>query len=263
MSETPQGPVEIEQTSEVRPMPKGLLLGGVAVVGVIVLMGSFILSGGSKSEGGDAAPFADEPEVLAGDAEAESGPGEAPAGARPEASPVTLDVRDDVPIGVADLEPIPVVPWVDEQTQLEARLATVEQDLERLRQRHAVVAADLDTLVAGEPWAQAEAVRIADDSAFETVEVQAERLESLERRLSRLEAAQRTRAAATAPPFQLVAIDWWNGEPYATLRSQGRYTRIQEGESVSGWALERIDATGREAAFRQADRVVRLTAQGG
>jgi hypothetical protein len=72
---------------------------------------------------------------------------------------VTLDA---MPIGLADPEPIPVAPWMDEQTRLEARLATVEQDLERLRQRHAVVAADLDTLVAGEPWAQAEAVRVAD-----------------------------------------------------------------------------------------------------
>jgi hypothetical protein len=105
---------------------------------------------------------------------------------------VTLDA---MPVGLGDPEPIPVAPWVDEQTQFEERLATVEQDLERLRQRHAVVAADLDTLVAGEPWAQAEAVRVADDSALEAVEAQAERLQSLEGRLSRLEAAQRARAA--------------------------------------------------------------------
>ena len=219
MSETTQGPVEVDEIRTKRPMPKGLLLGGVAVLGVIVLMGSFILSGGSKSEGGEGVVFADDPETLAGDVEAEPGPGRAPADAGPEASPVSLDA---MPVGLADPEPIPVAPWVNEQTQLEARLATVEQDLERLRQRHAVVAADLDTLVAGEPWMQAEAVRVADDSALEAVEVQAERLQLLEGRLSRIEAAQRTRAAAAAPPFQLVAIDWWNGEPYATLRSQGR-----------------------------------------
>jgi hypothetical protein len=260
MSDTTQGPVESYESRTTRPMPKGLLLGGVAVLGVIVLMGSFILSGGSRSDGGDAAGFADDPQALAGDVEAEPGPGRATTDVGLEAPPVGLD---GVPIGVADPEPTPVLPWEDEQARLEARLATVEQDLERLRQRHAVVAADLDTLVAGEPWAQAEAVRVADPAALEAVEDQAERLQSLEGRLSRLEAAQRARAAATAPPFHLVAIDWWNGEPYATLRSQGRYTRIQEGESVSGWALERIDATRREAAFRQADRVVRLTAHGG
>jgi hypothetical protein len=260
MNETTHGPVEIDESRTTRPVPKGLLLGGVAVLSVIVLMGSFILSVDSRSEGGEAAAFADDPKALAGDVEAEPGPGRAPADAGPEASPVSLDA---MPVGLGTPEPIPVAPWVDEQTQLEARLATVEQDLERLRQRHAVVAADLDTLVAGEPWAQSEAERVADPSALEAVEAQAERLQSLEGRLTRLEAAQRTRAAAVAPPFQLIAIDWWNGEPYATLRSQGRYTRIQEGESVSGWALERIDATRREAAFRQADRVVRLTAQGG
>ena len=260
MSDTTQGPVEIDESRSTRPMPKGLLLGGLAVLGVIVLMGSFILSGGSTSEGGDAVAFAGDPEALAGDVEAEPWPGRAPADLEPEASPVTLD---GVPIGVADLEPIPVAPWEAEQTRLDARLAIVEQDLERLRQRHAVVAADLDTLVAGEPWTQAAAERVADPSTLEALEAQAERLQSLEGRLSRLEAAQRARAAATAPPFHLVAIDWWNGEPYATLRSQGRYTRIQEGESVSGWVLERIEAARREAAFRQADRVVRLTAQGG
>ena len=260
MSDTTQGPAEIDESRTTRPMPKGLLLGGVGVLGVIVLMGSFILSGDSRSEGGEAATFADDPQALAGDVEAEPGPGRAPADLGPDASPLTLD---GVPIGLADLEPIPVAPWMDEQTRLEARLTTVEQDLERLRQRHAVVAADLDTLVAGEPWTQAEAVGIPGPSALEAVEAQAERLQSLEGRLSRLEAAQRTRAAAVAPPFQLIAIDWWNGEPYATLRSQGRYTRIQEGESVSGWVLERIDATRREAAFRQADRVVQLTVQGG
>jgi hypothetical protein len=257
MSDTTQGPVEIDESRSMRPMPKGLLLGGLAVLGVIVLMGSFILSGGSRSEGGEATAFADDLQALAGDVEAEPGTDRVPADLGPDASPLALN---RLPVGLADPEPIPVVPWEDEQTRLEARLAIVEQDLERLRQRHAVVAADLDTLVAGEPWAQAEAVRVADPSVLEA---HAERLQSLEGRLSRLEAAQRTRAAAAAPPFQLVAIDWWNGEPYATLRSQGRYTRIQEGESVSGWALERIDATGREAAFRQADRVVRLTAQGG
>jgi hypothetical protein len=170
---------------------------------------------------------------------------------------------DAMPVGLGTPEPIPVAPWVDEQAQFEERLATVEQDLERLRQRHAVVAADLGNLVAGEPWAHAEAMRVADDSALEAVEAQAEHLELLEGRLSRLETEQRARTTVAAPPFQLVAIDWWNGEPYATLRSQGRYTRIQEGESVSGWALERIDAARSEAAFRQADRVVRLTAQGG
>jgi hypothetical protein len=257
MNETTHGPVEIDESRTTRPVPKGLLLGGVAVLSVIVLMGSFILSVDSRSEGGEAAAFADDPKALAGDVEAEPGPGRAPADAGPEASPVSLDA---MPVGLGTPEPIPVAPWVDEQTQFEERLATVEQDLERLRQRHAVVAADLDTLVAGEPWAQAEAVRVADPSVLEA---QAERLQSLEGRLSRLETEQRARTVAAAPPFQLVAIDWWNGEPYATLRSQGRYTRIQEGESVSGWALERIDATRREAAFRQADRVVRLTAQGG
>jgi len=260
MNETTHGPVEIGESRTTRPMPKGLLLGGVAVLGVIVLMGSFILSSGSTSEGGDAAAFADDSQALAGDVEAESGPGRATTDVGLEAPPVVLD---GVLIGVADLEPIPLLPWEDEQARLEARLTVVEQDLERLRQRHAVVAADLDTLIAGEPWAQVEAVRLADPAALEALETEAERLQSLEGRLSRLEAAQRTRAAATAPPFHLVAIDWWNGEPYATLRSQGRYTRIQEGESVSGWALDHIDATRREAAFRQADRVVRLTAQGG
>jgi len=260
MSDTTHGPVESDEGRTTRPMPKGLLLGGVGLLGVIVLMGSFILSGGSKSEGGDAAALADGPQALAGDVEAEPGPGRATTDVGLEAPPVALD---GVPIGVADLEPIPLLPWEDEQARLEARLTVVEQDLERLRQRHAVVAADLDTLIAGEPWAQVEAVRLADPAALEALETQAERLQSLEGRLSRLEAAQRTRAAATAPPFHLVAIDWWNGEPYATLRSQGRYTRIQEGESVSGWALDHIDATRREAAFRQADRVVRLTAQGG
>ena len=256
MSDTTHGPVDIDESRTTRPMPKGLLLGGVAVLGVIVLRGSFILSGGSKSEGGEGVAFADDPEALAGDVEAEPGPGRAHDDLGPEASPVSLDA---MPVGLGDPEPIPVAPWMDEQTQFEERLATVEQDLERLRQRHAVVAADLDTLVAGEPWAQAEAAHVADPSALEA---QAEHLQLLEGRLSRLEAAQRARAAA-GPPFELVAIDWWNGEAYATLRSQGRYTRIQEGESVSGWVLERIDAARREAAFRQADRVVRLTAQGG
>ena len=76
MSDTTQGPVEIDESRSTRPMPKGLLLGGLAVLGVIVLMASFILSGGSKSAGGGAAGFADDPETLAGDVEAEPGAGQ-------------------------------------------------------------------------------------------------------------------------------------------------------------------------------------------
>jgi hypothetical protein len=57
MNETTHGPVEIDESRTTRPMPKGLLLGGVAVLGVIVLMGSFILSGGSKIRGGRRRPL--------------------------------------------------------------------------------------------------------------------------------------------------------------------------------------------------------------
>ena len=257
MSEASQGPVELDETRRTRPMPKGLLLGSLALLGLMVVLAPFVLSSGSQSGTPEVPALVDDAGTLAGGVVTETEQGRAPSDTGPEVPPNT------VPVGLADPEPGPAAPWVDEQNRLEARLASVEQAVERLRQRQAVVAADLDTLVAGEPWAQAEAARGADPAALQAVEDQAERLQSLEGRLGRLEAAQRTRAAAAAPPFELVAIDWWNGEPYATLHSQGRYTRIQEGESVSGWALDRIDATRREAAFRQADRVVRLTAQGG
>lgn len=253
----PSGPGPIEESQTTRPVPKGVLIGGVALLGVMVVLGSLMLSGGSEEA---PTPFHDAPEALAGDAEA--------GAAQP--APEEPTVGDDFfPIGLADPQPAPVAPWVGEQTRIEDRLEVLEQDLERLRQRHAVVAADLDTLVAGEPWAQIEAVGAtdgdADSAVLEAVAEQAERLQSLEARLQRLEAERqaRARAEASAPPFQLVAIEWWSGEPYATVRSQGRYMRIQEGDSVSGWALDRIDAPGQMAAFRRAGRMVQLTAQGG
>ena len=250
---TPSGPGPIEENHPTRPVPKGLLIGGVALLGAMVVLGSLIPSGDSESP----TPFNDAPEALAGDAEA--------GAAQP--APEEPAVGDDFfPIGLADPQPAPVAPWVGEQTRIKDRLEALEQDLERLRQRHAVVAADLDTLVAGEPWAQTEGVSAEDNSAaLEALQAQAERLQSLEARLQRLEAERqaRARAKASAPPFQLVAIEWWNGEPYATVRSQGRYMRVQEGDSVSGWTLDRIDAPGQTAAFRRAGHVVQLTVQGG
>ena len=251
---TQSGPGPIEENHPTRPVPKGLLIGGVALLGAMVVLGSLILSGDSEEA---PTPFHDAPEALAGDAEAGA------VQAEPE-DPTTGE--DFFPIGLADPQPAPVAPWVGEQTRIKDRLEALEQDLERLRQRHAVVAADLDTLVAGEPWAQTEGVSAEDNSAaLEALQAQAERLQSLEARLQRLEAERqaRARAEASAPPFQLVAIEWWSGEPYATVRSQGRYMRVQEGDSVSGWALDRIDAPGQTAAFRRAGRVVQLTVQGG
>jgi len=253
---TPSGPGPIEENHPTRPVPKGLLIGGVALLGAMVVLGSLIQSGDSESP----TPFNDAPEALAGDAEA--------GAAQP--APEEPAVGDDFfPIGLADPQPAPVAPWVGEQTRIKDRLEALEQDLERLRQRHAVVAADLDTLVAGKPWAQTGAVGApdgdADSAVLEAVAEQTERLQALEARLQRLEAERqaRARAEASAPPFQLVAIEWWSGEPYATVRSQGRYMRVQEGDSVSGWALDRIDAPGQTAAFRRAGRVVQLTVQGG
>ena len=251
---TQSGPGPIEENHPTRPVPKGLLIGGVALLGAMVVLGSLILSGDSEEA---PTPFHDAPEALAGDAEAGA------VQAEPE-DPATGE--DFFPIGLADPQPVPVAPWVGEQTRIKDRLEALEQDLERLRQRHAVVAADLDTLVAGKPWAQTEEVSAEDNSAaLEALQAQAERLQSLEARLQRLEAERqaRARAEASAPPFQLVAIEWWNGEPYATVRSQGRYMRVQEGDSVSGWTLDRIDAPGQTAAFRRAGHVVQLTVQGG
>jgi hypothetical protein len=252
----PLGPA-FDESRTTRPMPKGMLMAGAALTLLVILGGALIVSGGSEADGGDPVTFPAETGPLPGEAESQRA-GESP---EPEASGKPLD---GMSIGDADPELLPVAPQlVDEVALLHERLATVESDLERLRQRHASLATTLDTLIAGEPWAR----RAAPESEVlvEAVRVHAESLRRVERRLDLLEAAhrERTRAAASGPPFELIAIDWWNGEPYATLRSQGRYTRVQEGESVSGWSLDQIDVTRRVAAFQQSGRVVRLTVQGG
>jgi hypothetical protein len=251
----PLGPA-FDESRTTRPMPKGMLLAGAALTLLMILGGALIVSGGPEADGRDPVTFPAETGPLPGEAESQRA-GESP---EPEASGKPLD---GMSIGDADPELLPVAPQlVDEVASLHERLATVEPDLERLRQRHASLAGTLDTLIAGEPWARPAG---PESEVLEEVRVHAESLRRVERRLDLLEAAhrERTRAAASGPPFELIAIDWWNGEPYATLRSQGRYTRVQEGESVSGWSLDQIDVTRRGAAFQQSGRVVRLTVQGG
>jgi hypothetical protein len=243
-SETHRSP--LEDTATPRAVPTAILIGGALLGGLMLVAGLFLSSGGER--GGDAQPqFAIDAGPLPGEIE----------GAQP------WDEVDEAMDPFEQAERLPAAPeWQDVAAELQERLATVEENLERLRQRHATVAADLDTLVAGEPWASQE----APESPFlEEVRGHAQSVQRLEQRLDRLEAErqERARVAAVKPPFDLIAIDWWNREPYATLLSEGRYTRVQEGEGISGWSLDELDVTRREAAFSRAGQVVRLRVQGG
>jgi hypothetical protein len=224
-----------------RPMPMGLLVGATALALLVGMGGAVILAKGPDTDGSrSVGPL----------------PVETPEAAESVLDPTPLDAPSEF------LEPGALPVARDEVEQLHERLAELEHELERLRQRHAGLATVMDTLIAGEPWARATG---HDAAVLDEVRAHAERLARAERRLNTLEAVQRecTRAAASQPPFELIAIDWWNHQPYATLRSQGRYTRVQEGESVSGWLLDRMDGTRREAVFRktQSGQVVHLTAQ--
>jgi hypothetical protein len=240
---------QVEDTSTRRAVPTGILIGGVLLGGFMLVAGLFLFSGGEN--GVDAQPqFAIDAGPLPGEIEIE------PDAQAWDAVHEVLDPTDRA-------EPLPAPPeWKDEVTELRDRLETVEGSLEHLRQRHASVAASLDILIAGEPWARRESSEI---QVLDEVREQAQSVRRLEQRLDRLEAERqdRARAAAAQPPFELIAIDWWNREPYATLLSEGRYTRLQEGESISGWSLDEMDVTRREAAFSRAGQVVRLRVQGG
>jgi hypothetical protein len=240
---------QVEDTSIRRAVPTAILIGGVLLGGFMLMAGLFLFSGGENSV--DAQPqFAIDAGPLPGEIETEPG------------AQAWDAVHEDLdPIDRA--EPLPAHPeWQDEVTELRDRLETVEGSLEHLRQRHASVAASLDILIAGEPWARQGSSEI---QVLGEVREQAQSVRRLEQRLDRLEAErqERARAAAAQPPFELIAIDWWNREPYATLLSEGRYTRVQEGESISGWSLDELDVTRREAAFSRAGQVVRLRVQGG
>lgn len=242
---------QVEDTSTRRAVPTGILIGGVLVGGFMLVAGLFLFSG-EKSSGDAQLQFAIDPGPLPGEVETEPGA---------QAWDAVNGILDPDPIDRA--EPLPAHPeWKDEVTELRDRLATAEGSLEHLRQRHASVAASLDILIAGEPWARQKSSEI---QVLDEVREQAQSVRRLEQRLDRLEAEhqERARAAAAQPPFELIAIDWWNREPYATLLSEGRYTRVQEGESISGWSLDEMDVTRREAAFSRAGQVVRLRVQGG
>lgn len=236
-----------------RPPPKALLLGGAALVLVMIVGTTLIFSRGQDAD--PTAVFAADLEgPLASDAESDAG-----------TDTDSLSALPDIPAPLT--EPAPPAVTRDQWDALEQRLRALEQRLQQQGRSVAVLGAELDALMANKPWETSRHSPAGDDGPLAAqLTKQQTTLAGLEQRLARLESAHRAaaRTAATPPPFELVAIDWWDGHPLATLHSQGRHARLRVGESLSGWRLEQLDATAREARFSRPDgRSLRLTVGGG
>ncbi|WP_299314966.1 hypothetical protein [uncultured Halomonas sp.] len=244
-------PIPVQPDAQPSAPPKPLLLGGAALVLIMIVGTTLIFSRGDS--GSEEVELLPTPGALSIDAESGNG-----------LDPATDPLSPSSPL--SDPSPAPSVTR-QQWDEMEQRLEDLEQRYQHLGRRMAALGGELDTLMADKPWETVHPPGGDNDGTLEAqLTAQQTTLAGLEQRLARLESAQRAaaRAAATQPPFELVAIDWWDGHPFATLHSQGRHARLRVGESLSGWRLEQLDATAREARFSQPDgRSLRLTVGGG
>jgi hypothetical protein len=93
-----------------------------------------------------------------------------------------------------------------------------------------------------------------------------QRLDQIELQLKVLREPSAESAAKTASdiskptlPFQLVAIDLWNHQPYATLSHRGRLEKATVGEALAGWTVADIDLSRQQVVFRRDDRQLAQT----
>ncbi|AHK80780.1 hypothetical protein M911_14230 [Ectothiorhodospira haloalkaliphila] len=247
---------------QLHPPPKALIIGGGAII-VLLVVSAVMLFGG----GGDADPVTYEGNgagALAGDVEA----GEEASIRDAHAESFEAD----------DLPPLPVDlsadrPEADRLDDLGRRLSTTEDRVADLDERMSTLITSVDHLLDEAPWEAAgngQAPLNNEKLASLSEQVAAlqgtpNTLKALDRRIASLESAHRaaTRARANRPPFTLVAIDYWDNRPYATLESDGRHARLSEGDHLSGWQLHRLDPSTREARFIRPDgRMVSLSVEG-
>ena len=166
--------------------------------------------------------------------------------------------------------------WIEDALDvLTQRLERLETDIQHLQRRHGVLATDLDTLMADAPWqreasgtAQVTDALLAQQERWARLD---EQWAALTQRVDELASVQRTlvsqrnqaRTLPPRPPFTVVAIDWWNGEPYALLVHEGAYTRMPVGERLGGWQLESLEPVSRRAVFMRSGQRVTLSVEGG
>lgn len=85
------------------------------------------------------------------------------------------------------------------------------------------------------------------------------RLQGIAKELQGLRIAGKKRApaqpkpAASAPPFQIEAIDRWDHADYVAVSQGGHIAFLREGEQRSGWQVVRIDRHKGRIAFRGPD----------
>ncbi|MCG5495547.1 hypothetical protein [Ectothiorhodospira variabilis] len=250
------------ETPQLQPPPKGLIIGGGAIVILLVVSAVMLFGGGGESD--PVAYEVDGAGALAGDVEADD---VAPlADATVEA--VEADDLSALPMEHADHQPD-----AGRLDDLAYRLEMAEDQLARLDERMSMLITSVDQLLDETPWEAAgngqaplNDEKLADLSErVAALQGTQDDLKALGRRVAGLESAHRaaTRARASRPPFTLVAIDYWDNRPYATLESDGRHARLSEGDRLSGWQLHRLDPPNREARFIRPDgRMVSLSVEG-
>ncbi len=254
VTQSPVEPVPGPPNSDpprVQPMPKGFRMGAILVVLGVAAAGVWIFLGppvGSK--GGGTQPMSDARfEVFADETSAPSEWG--------------------VP------EPTDAAWMEDALDTLNQRLERLETEIQHLQRRHGVLATELDTFMADPPW-QRDAPDVARiNDALQAQQEQWAHLEeqwgALTQRVDDLALAQRTlvaqrnqaRSLPPRPPFSVVAIDWWNGEPYALLAHEGAYARLPVGERLGGWQLEALEPVARRAVFERSGHRVTLRVEEG
>jgi hypothetical protein len=72
-------------------------------------------------------------------------------------------------------------------------------------------------------------------------------LQAIARDVHVLKVAQKKRSAAqrkqatSRPPFDVDAIDLWDGSVYVAISQNGQVTFLREGDQRSGWLVTQID----------------------
>ncbi len=61
---------------------------------------------------------------------------------------------------------------------------------------------------------------------------------------------KKRKPVVTPPPFQIDAIDLWDGVAYVAVSHNGRAAFLKVGEQQSGWSVSRIDRLKGEVGFR-------------
>ena len=251
------------EAPQLQPPPKGLIIGGGAIVVLLVVSAVTLFGGGGESD----SPVAYEVDgagALAGDVEAD------------DVTPL-----GDTAAEAVEADDVSALPMEHADPQIEAgrlddlahRLEMAEDQLARLDERMSMLITSVDQLLDEAPWeATGNGQAPLDDEKLTNLSEQMaalqgtqDNLKALDRRVAGLESAHRaaSRARASRPPFTLVAIDYWDNRPYATLESDGRHARLSEGDRLSGWQLHRLDPANRKARFIRPDgRMVSLSVEG-